>query len=56
VLVSIDRSMMAWETMIEHYPEKLDDVLDLLSLLSRLRREMEAVFPEARSFKRPGLD
>ncbi|GAB3539753.1 hypothetical protein GCM10027577_02680 [Spirosoma fluminis] len=56
VLVSIDRSLMAWETMIQHYPEKTDDVLDMLSLLSRLRREMEGSFPDARAFRRPGLD
>ncbi|MFD2572423.1 hypothetical protein ACFSUS_17420 [Spirosoma soli] len=56
VLVSIDRSFMAWQTMIQHYPEKTDDLLDMLSLLSRLRRELEALFPEARAFQRPGLD
>lgn len=56
VLVSIDRSLLGWQTLIQHFPEKTDDVLDLLSLLSRLRREMEALFPEARAFQRPGLD
>lgn len=56
VLVSIDRSMMAWETIIRHFPEKADDLFDLMALLSRMRREMETLFPEARAFKRPGLD
>lgn len=56
VLVSVDRSILAWQTMLQHDPEKTDDLLDLLALLSRLRREMEAVFPEARAFRRPGLD
>jgi hypothetical protein len=56
VLVSIDRSLMAWQTMIEYYPEKTDDVLDLLALLSRIRRDIERLFPDARAFKRPGLD
>lgn len=56
VLVSIDQSLLAWQTMLRHYPEKMDELLDLLSLLSRLRRELEALFPEARAFKRPGLD
>lgn len=56
VLVSIDQSLLAWQTMLQHYPEKTDDLLDSLSLLSHLRRELEALFPEARSFKRPGLD
>ncbi len=56
VLVSIDRSLMAWQTMLQHYPEKTDDLLDLLALLSRLRREVETLFPDARAFLRPGLD
>lgn len=56
VLVSIDRSLLAWQTLMLHFPDKTDDMLDLLALLSRLRREMEALFPEARAFRRPGLD
>ncbi|RIV27537.1 hypothetical protein DYU11_04325 [Fibrisoma montanum] len=56
VLVSIDRSLLAWQTILTHYPEKTDDLLDMLALLSRLRREMEATLPEARAFQRPGLD
>ena len=56
VLVSIDRSLLAWQTMLAHYPEKTDDLLDLLALLSRLRREMETLFPDSRTFRRPGLD
>ena len=56
VLVSIDRSLLAWQTMLHYYPEKTDDLLDLLALLSRLRREMESLFPGARTFQRPGLD
>ncbi|QJW91782.1 hypothetical protein HNV11_21570 [Spirosoma taeanense] len=56
VLVSIDRSLLAWQTVMQHYPEKTDALLDLLSLLSRLRRELETVFPDARAFQRPGLD
>lgn len=56
VLVSIDRSLLAWQTLLLHYPEKTDDLLDLLALLSRLRRKMETLFPNARGFQRPGLD
>jgi len=56
VLVSIDRSLAAWHTLLEHYPEKMDDVLDMLVLLDRIRRQMTDLFPEARSFRRPGLD
>jgi hypothetical protein len=56
VLVSIDRSLLAWETIIRNFPDKADDLLDLMALLSRMRREMEVLFPEARAFQRPGLD
>lgn len=56
VLVSIDRSLLAWQTMLHHYPDKADDMLDLLALLSCLRREVELLFPAARAFQRPGLD
>ena len=56
VLVSIDQSLVAWQILIAFYPEKVDDLLDLLSTLSQLRRHIEATFPEARTFVRPGLD
>lgn len=56
VLVSIDQSMLAWQTVLQYYPEKTDDMLDMLSLLVRLRREIEGLFPQARAFKRAGLD
>lgn len=56
VLVSIDRSLAAWQTVMAYYPEKIDDMLDLLSLLSQVNRHIEAIFPTARAFQRPGLD
>ncbi|RAK02101.1 hypothetical protein LX87_00216 [Larkinella arboricola] len=56
VLVSVDQSLLAWHTLLENYPEKTDDVLDMLVLLGRIRQQMEEAFPEARNFQRPGLD
>lgn len=56
ILVSIDRSLLAWQTIIQYVPEKTDGLLDLMALLSRQRREWETFFPDARAFKRPGLD
>ena len=55
-LVCIDRSMAAWTRMREHLPEEEDNILDFLVALERLRRETERVFPDARSFARPGFD
>ncbi|MBC8152903.1 MAG: hypothetical protein H7Z72_08340 [Bacteroidetes bacterium] len=56
VLVCIDRSMLAWQTVMTGYPEKIDELLDVLALLNRIGRELETLFPGARAFKRPGLD
>ena len=56
VLVSIDQSLLGWHTLLDQYPEKTDDILDLLVLLQHLRRDLETLFPTARAFKRPGLD
>ncbi len=55
-LVCIDRSMAAWVRIREHLPEQEDGILDFLVTLERLRRETERVFPDARSFVRPGFD
>ena len=55
-LVCIDRSMAAWTRMREHLPEQEDSILDLLVALERLRCQTEQLFPEARSFARPGFD
>ena len=33
-----------------------DSLIDTLAHLDRLRREVEARFPDARAFKRPGFD
>lgn len=56
VLVSIDRSLLAWQTIMACFPEKTDDLLDMLALLNRLTRDLEVLFPTARAFRRPGLD
>jgi hypothetical protein len=55
-LVSIDRSIAAWGQMSRHFPEREDDILNIIVHLDRLRRKTEAIFPDARSFVRPGLD
>jgi len=55
-LVCIDRSMAAWARIREHLPEQGDNILDILVALERLRRETGRVFPDARSFVRPGFD
>jgi hypothetical protein len=55
-LLGIDRSLAAWAEVLRQLPEEEDAILSILSALSRLRRELETVFPHAREFLRPGFD
>ena len=55
-LVAIDRSMAAWRVMEISLPEKSDKTKPMLIELERLRRAIEARFPRARDFIRPGFD
>lgn len=55
-LIAIDHSISAWGKMHNHFPEREDEILDLLVHLDRLRRRVEEAFPEARAFVRPGFD
>jgi len=56
VLVCIDQLLSAWQIMHHTYPEKIDEAVDSPALLSRMRCELEELFPNARTFRRPGLD
>lgn len=55
-LLCIERSLGAWEMLRKSWPEKSDEILDLLLALSRLRKEMEQLFPNWKNFIRPGFD
>lgn len=55
-LIAMDRSIAAWGELYQHFPEREDDILDLLVHLDRLRRRTEQEFPAARAFMRPGFD
>lgn len=55
-LLCIERSLGAWEMVRKTWPEKTDEVLDLLLALSRFRKEMEQLFPDWKKFVRPGFD
>jgi hypothetical protein len=55
-LIGMDRSIGAWGALREYFPEKADDILDILVHLDRLRRKAEHLFPNARNFIRPGFD
>jgi hypothetical protein len=53
-LMAMDRSISAWAGLRETLGD--EGILDLLVQLTRLRRETEALFPNARRFVRPGFD
>ncbi len=55
-LLCIERSLGAWEMLRKTWPEKTDEILDLLLALTRLRKDMERLFPDWKKFIRPGFD
>ncbi len=55
-LIGMDRSIAAWGRLQACFPEKMESILDILLHLGRLQRKTEQIFPNARSFRRPGFD
>ncbi len=55
-LLAIERSITAWEGMMQHFPDRADDLLDFVALLSRVRTAGNEKFPVAMKFIRPGFD
>jgi hypothetical protein len=55
-LVAIDRSIAAWRSLQVSLAKKSDTIKPLLLQLDRLRQSLEARFPRARDFVRPGFD
>lgn len=55
-LVAIARSTAAWRSLQISLPEKSDTIQPLLVSLDQLRRSLEARFPRAHEFIRPGFD
>jgi hypothetical protein len=55
-LIAIDRSWLAWGSLLNHLEEGDETVRDALAQLSALREATELIFPAARGFIRPGFD
>ena len=55
-LIAIDRTISALSAMYSTMPEKEDDYLKFLALLSQIKKQMLETFPSAMDFKRPGFD
>lgn len=55
-LIAVDRSIVAWEIMMKHFPDNADDFLDFVALLSKIKTAAIEKFPDAMKFVRPGFD
>lgn len=55
-LIGIDRSIAAWRLAQLSLPERAASIVLLILQLERLRQRIEASFPAARDFVRPGFD
>jgi hypothetical protein len=54
-IIGIERSIAAWATLLRRFPDHEDPIL-ALAILKRLLRQVDAAFPNARAFQRPGFD
>jgi hypothetical protein len=54
-IIGIERSIAAWATLLRRFPDH-EDAIHALATLKRLLRQVEAAFPNARAFRRPGFD
>lgn len=55
-ILGIERSIAAWGGLLQQFPDQENPILDVLVALKRLLRQVDAAFPEARAFVRPGFD
>jgi hypothetical protein len=55
-IIGIERSIAAWGGLLQQFPDQENSILDMLVALKKLLRQVEAAFPEARAFIRPGFD
>lgn len=56
VLKSIERSIFAWVGLMKHMPEQEGVALRNLAHLQKLKKDINAYFPYAKQFIRPGFD
>lgn len=55
-LIGMDRSISAWGKILNYFPGREENILNIMAHLDRLRRRTEQKFPAARNFIRPGFD
>jgi len=55
-LIAVDQSIASWEMIRSYFPEETDELLDMLVLLTNIRKGILLNFPNALLFIRPGFD
>ncbi len=55
-LDAIERSLAAWEVIHQHFPNHIDDLIDIFVVLGRMRKKLMQLFPNVKEFVRPGFD
>jgi len=55
-LIGIERSIAAWNILLNNFPEQRKEVIQKIMHLKDLRKRTELSFPNAIDFKRPGFD
>jgi len=55
-IIGIERSIAAWGGLLHQFPDQENTILDVLVALKKLLRQVDAAFPDARAFIRPGFD
>ena len=54
--IAIDRSIAAWEVLYRYFSEKADEILDILVVLSKIKKGLMKELPDLDKFIRPGFD
>ena len=55
-IIGIERSAAAWAALLSHFPDLERSILQVLATLKHLLKQVDASFPNARSFLRPGFE
>ncbi|TVP47598.1 MAG: hypothetical protein EA341_12360 [Mongoliibacter sp.] len=54
--LTIEKSIGAWEKLFAISGNEMEEILDILALLQKAKKELESKFPNFQSFIRPGFD
>ena len=55
-LICIQKSINAWHNILEQFPNWTNSIIDFLTTLKQIQKGINAYFPDANAFVRPGFD